>query len=165
LPAGEDNPAASAIRNLLQDHYLHSDVTVKNPETRRLHRQEGEKPGPTVLITTWTGRLGHQLDTRLFSLEAQDDPGHIRDALSTQALLEVAEAIEPDPALIAFQSYLQALAPWRVIVPFDRFSCPRNWQASHGPPDSSGLGPASVSFQGSNYSPRWVLPFMCGRKL
>ena len=31
LPAGEDNPAASAVRNLLQDHRLHYRVTVRNP--------------------------------------------------------------------------------------------------------------------------------------
>jgi hypothetical protein len=30
LPAGEDNPAASAIRNLLQDHRLHYKTTIKD---------------------------------------------------------------------------------------------------------------------------------------
>ena len=33
LPAGEDNPAASAVRNLLADGRLHYKVTVRDPET------------------------------------------------------------------------------------------------------------------------------------
>ena len=119
LPAGEDNPAASAIRNLLQDHELHYDVTVKDPNTGDYIVKKVRKPGPSVLMTTSTRRLGHQLDTRIFSLEAKDDPGHLKSALSAQAALEVAERIpKPDPVLIAFQTYLQHMAPWRVMVPF-----------------------------------------------
>ncbi len=33
LPAGEDNPAASAIRNLLQDHCLNYEVTIRDADT------------------------------------------------------------------------------------------------------------------------------------
>jgi len=118
LPAGEDNPAASAIRNLLQDHYLHYDVVVRDPQTGKFIVKPVEKPGPTVLITTSTRRLGHQLDTRLFSLEINDNPSQIREALGTQARLEINGAVDPDKSLISYQLYLQNKAPWEVIVPF-----------------------------------------------
>jgi hypothetical protein len=36
----------------------------------------------------------------------------------TQATLEISGATKPDPALVAFQSYLQMKAPARVVVPF-----------------------------------------------
>jgi hypothetical protein len=118
LPAGEDNPAASAIRNLLQDGCLHYEVVVRDPDTGQYIVKKVSKPGPTVLITTSTRRLGHQMDTRIFSLEVPDDPGQIRAALEAQASQEILGAQEPDAALVAFQAYLQALAPWRVVVPF-----------------------------------------------
>uniref|UniRef100_A0A7C3SJ23 DUF3631 domain-containing protein n=1 Tax=Desulfobacca acetoxidans TaxID=60893 RepID=A0A7C3SJ23_9BACT len=120
LPAGEDNPAASAIRNLLQDHHLHYEVTVRDPETGKHVVDRISKPGPTVLVSTSTKRLGHQLDTRVFSLEINDGAEHIREALNTQAELELAEALGPDGGLIAYQGYLQLLAPWEVRVPFVR---------------------------------------------
>jgi len=118
LPAGEDNPAASAVRNLLQDHSLSYKVTVKNPETGEYCVKEVHKPGPTVMISTSTRRLGYQLDTRVFSLDVVDTPDKIEAALLAQAELELNGATAPDDALIAFQSYLQALAPWDVAVPF-----------------------------------------------
>lgn len=120
LPAGEDNPAASAIRNLLQDHFLHYEVTVQNPDTREYTTKKISKPGPTVLITTSTRRLGHQLDTRLFSLGVCDSPQKIKEALMTQADLELNGAPKPEAGLIAFQAYLQSLAPWKVVIPFVR---------------------------------------------
>lgn len=123
LPKGEDNPAASAIRNLLQDHFLHYKVVVKNPDTGKFETQAIAKPGPTVLITTAVRRLRTQLDTRLFTLQVRDDHGQVRAALRTQAQVELHGIVEPNPALIAFQGYLQALAPWEVLVPFaDRLS-------------------------------------------
>ena len=119
LPAGEDNPAASAIRNMLQDHYLHYAVTVRDPETGDFAVREISKPGPTTMITTSTRRLGHQLDTRVFTLEVPDDHAQICHALRAQTRLELAgRPSDPDPALLAFQQYLQAMAPWDVIVPF-----------------------------------------------
>lgn len=118
LPAGEDNPAASAVRNLLQEHRLKYKVTVRNPETGEYGVKEVDKPGPTVLITTSTRRLGHQFDTRIFSLDVLDTPDKIEAALLAQAELELNGATVPDEALIAFQGYLQALAPWEVAVPF-----------------------------------------------
>ena len=118
LPAGEDNPAASAVRNLLQEHCLKYKVTIKNPETGEYGVKEVEKPGPTVMISTSTRRLGHQLDTRFFSLNVADDPDKIKEALLTQAELDLNGATAPDDPLIAFQSYLQILAPWKVVIPF-----------------------------------------------
>jgi hypothetical protein len=119
LPAGEDNPAASAVRNMLQDHRLHYSVTVRDPGTGDFAVREISKPGPTTLITTSTRRLGPQLDTRVFILEVPDDHAQIGHALRAQASLELAGGTaDPDPALLAFQEYLQALAPWDVVVPF-----------------------------------------------
>jgi hypothetical protein len=118
LPAGEDNPAASAIRNLLQEHRLAYDVTQRDDETGEYTVRRIDKEGPTVLITTSTRPLGEQLTTRLFSLEISDSHGQISAALSTQAGLEISGTTGPDVALVAYQSYLQLQAPVRVFVPF-----------------------------------------------
>ncbi len=118
LASGEDNPAASAIRNLLQDHHLHYEVTVRDPDTGDFTVRKVEKPGPTVLITTSTRPLGAQLMTRLFSLEVGDSKEQIGAALETQAALEIEGAHPLDGALVAFQGYLQLKAPLNVIVPF-----------------------------------------------
>jgi hypothetical protein len=118
LPAGEDNPAASAIRNLLQDHQLKYKVTIRDANTGSFRVHEVVKPGPTVLLTTAVRRLGPQLDTRVFTLDVPDDPHQLRQALITQGQIEVEEVAEPDPALISYQAYLQALAPWDVLIPY-----------------------------------------------
>ena len=120
LPAGEDNPAASAVRNLLQDHRLHYVVTVRDPVSGDYIVREVDKPGPTTLITTSTRSLGDQLMSRLFSLQIADTKEQIGAALTTQAVLETDGIIEPDAGLVVFQSYLQLTAPARVVVPFAR---------------------------------------------
>jgi len=71
-----------------------------------------------VLITTSTRRLGDQLESRLFSVEVRDDQSQVREALRKQAELELQRAPRPPQALVAYQAYLQALAPWDVVVPF-----------------------------------------------
>jgi hypothetical protein len=118
LPSGEDNPASSAVRGLLQDGRLHYMVTVRDPGTGDFTLREIDKPGPTVLITTAVRPLGAQLMTRLFSLEVADDASQVAAALRTQAAVELHGASAPDAALVAFQAYLQARAPWDVVVPF-----------------------------------------------
>jgi hypothetical protein len=118
LPSGEDNPAASAIRNLLQDHSLHYEVTIRDPDTGDFTVRKVEKPGPTVLITTSTRSLGAQLMTRLFTLEIGDSKEQIGAALETQAALEIEGTPPLDGALVAFQHYLQLRAPLNIIVPF-----------------------------------------------
>ncbi len=118
LPAGEDSPAASAVRNLCQDHYLHYQVTVRDKETGDFTVKEISKPGPTVLVTTSTRKLGHQLDSRLFSVEVADDQKQIRAALTAQAHLEMEGGTDVPDALIAYQALLQTAVPWDVIVPF-----------------------------------------------
>jgi hypothetical protein len=118
LPAGEDNPAASAIRNLLQDGRLHYQVTVADPTNGGYTVHEVDKPGPTVLMTTSTRRLGHQLMTRLFTVEIPDEPGHVRAALAAQAALELDDPPPLNEALVAHQRYLGSLAPIDVVVPF-----------------------------------------------
>ena len=118
LPAGEDNPAASAIRNLLQDHSLHYDVTIRDAVTGDFVVRTVDKPGPTVLITTSTRPLGTQLMTRLFTLEISDSKAQIGAALNTQATLETEGSKPVDSSLVAFQAYLQLKAPFKVVVPF-----------------------------------------------
>ena len=118
LPAGEDNPAASAVRNLLQDHCLHYEVTIRDADTGDYTVRKVIKPGPTVLITTSTRSLGHQLMTRLFTLEISDSKEQISAALETQAVIEIEGSKLPASSLVAFQHYLQVRAPFKVIVPY-----------------------------------------------
>lgn len=118
LPSREDNPAASAIRNLLQDNHLHYKVTVRDAESGDFSVRVISKPGPSVLVTTAVRRLGQQLDSRLFSLEVPDDPGQVRQSLDAQAEIELSGSVVACDALIAYQSHLQVLAPWEVVVPF-----------------------------------------------
>ena len=119
LPAGEDNSAASAVRNVMTDHYLHYATTVRDPETGEFMVVEIEKPGPTTLMTTAVKRLGPQLDSRLFILEVPDDQKQLAAALHMQATLEARGGpVDPPAPLLAFQAYLQSRAPWEVVVPF-----------------------------------------------
>ena len=120
LPAGEDNPAASAIRNMLQDHHLHYQVTVKDKATSDFTVRTIDKPGPTVLITTSTRPLGEQLMTRLFTLEISDSKEQITASLQAQSSLEIGGLNHFDNALVDFQAYLQLKTPIKVIVPFAR---------------------------------------------
>ena len=118
LPAGEDNPAASAIRNLLQDHQLHYKVAVWDERARQYVTQQISKEGPTVLFTTSIRRLGEQLSSRLFCVDVPDDQEQVRKALLAQAKIETEGVPDPPDELIAYQGLLQTKAPWDVIVPF-----------------------------------------------
>jgi MarR family len=118
LPAGEDNPAASAIRNLLTDGSLHYQVVVPDRATARFVVRTIEKAGPTVLITTATRPLGEQLMSRLLVIELPDDHRQLQAVLAAQARLEVDGVPPADPGLVAFQAFLQELAPISVFVPF-----------------------------------------------
>jgi hypothetical protein len=118
LPSGEDNSAASAIRNLMQDGSLRYDVTIRDKETGEYTVREIRKEGPTELVTTAVRPLGNQLMSRLFTLDITGDNDQIRAALKAQALAEVGVVTEVDGALVAFQEYLQVYAPWDVVVPF-----------------------------------------------
>jgi hypothetical protein len=118
LPASEDNPAASAIRNLCQDHRLHYSVVVKDLETGTFTVKEIDKDGPTTLVTTAVRFIGGQLGTRLFLVEVPEDVKRLQQALAAQAKAEVKPPVQPDQALIAYQSILQRKAPIDVIVPF-----------------------------------------------
>ncbi|HLX34979.1 MAG TPA: hypothetical protein VKR30_06990 [Candidatus Limnocylindrales bacterium] len=118
LPAGEDNPAASAIRNLLTDGYLHYWVVRFDRATGERVAQPVKKQGPTVLITTATRPLGEQLMSRLFPIDLPDDRRQLGAVLAAEARLEVDGVPPVDPGLVAFQSHLQRLAPISVYVPF-----------------------------------------------
>ena len=120
LPTGEDNPAASAVRNLLQEHRLHYQVVEAGKGNRQSTRII-EKEGPTALITTAVKPLGEQLMSRLFRIDVPDDQNQIRAALRSQASLELHGAKKPNDDLIAYQAYLQQVAvqePFDVIVPY-----------------------------------------------
>jgi len=120
LPAGEDNPAASAVRNLAQDGELHYDVVVRDSTTGDYVVRKVRKEGPTVLLTTSTRVMGGQLGSRFFTLEAPFDRLYIQAALLKQAELEDTGMPQPDSSLVAFQAYLQAIAPIDINVPFVR---------------------------------------------
>lgn len=120
LPAGEDNPAASAVRTLLQEGHVSYKVTIRDSENGGYVVKTVDRPGPTVLLTTAVKSLGPQLSTRLFSLDIPDDVNQIRAALAAQGGLEEDGVAEVDASLIAFQAYLQAGTPWDVTVPFAR---------------------------------------------
>lgn len=118
LPAGEDNPAASAIRVLLQDHRVRYDVTVRDGQSGQFRTTHVDRGGPTVLITTAVRSLGDQLTSRMFTVEMAEGQDQVRAALRAQAKLELYAAPQPNSDLISFQAYLQAAAPWDVFVPF-----------------------------------------------
>ncbi len=119
MPSGEDNPAASALRNLLQDGNLHYEVTVKDNEKGGFKVLSVNKEGPTVLITTSTRHLPDQLRTRIFTHEPPSDPQQVKDALTIQGRIEDGTfTTTRDDGLVAYQLYLQVLAPWHVRVPF-----------------------------------------------
>lgn len=120
LPAGEDNPAASAIRALLSENRLTYKTLARNPATGNFETITIEHEGPTVLLTTSTRRLGHQLMTRLFTLDIPDDQASVRQVLDMQAQIELDGVAPPEETLIAYQELLQELAPWHVVVPFAR---------------------------------------------
>jgi len=118
LPASEDSPIASAIRNLLQDNQLSYKVTRQDPRTGDYGVQDVTKEGPTVVITTAVKSLGPQLTTRFFTVDVPDDPSQMRAALSAQGKIEVEGVRQVDESVVAFQELLQLGAPWDVIVPF-----------------------------------------------
>jgi hypothetical protein len=118
ISGSEDNPAASAIRGLLTDGHLHYDVVVPERGPMRFSTRSIDRPGPTVMITTATRPLGDQLMSRLLVVDLPEDGAHLRSVLQTQARLEVEGPPPIDPALPAFQAYLQELAPIPVVVPF-----------------------------------------------
>src|SRR5262249_15252202 len=70
--------------------------------------------------TTAIRRLGPQLESRLFAVDIPDDRAQIRQALATQADLELFGVYDANPAVVAYQTLLQAQAPWQVVVPFAR---------------------------------------------
>ena len=118
LPREEDNPAASALRSLLQEHHLKYSVVVYDQSLGRYVTQQVEKPGPTCLLTTGIKRTEPQLDSRLLCVEVPEDVAQITAALDMQAKIEINGVEDPSAELLAFQGYLQALAPWDVVIPF-----------------------------------------------
>ena len=118
IPVGEEAGAASsAIRNLLTDNFMSYDVVIKD-KNNEFTTQAIRKDGPTVLFTTTTRRLGDQLMSRMWIVEVPDNHGQLQASLTAAGEAYVAGLPEPNENLIAFQGYLQARAPWDVLVPF-----------------------------------------------
>jgi hypothetical protein len=120
LPRGEDNPAASAVRHLLQEHRLRYEVVVRRPDTGDFAVRTVEREGPTLLLTTAVRGPGGQLGTRLWQLPVPDDEARLREVLEAQGLVEEEGAAGPDEALRAYQAVLQKMAPWDVVIPYAR---------------------------------------------
>ena len=120
LPRGEDNPAASAVRHLLQEHRLKYEVVERDAETGEHYVRSVERQGPTLLVTTAVRAPGGQLATRLFLLPVPDDESRLREVLEAQGRLEEEGSSHPNQLLRDYQTYLQKLAPWDVFVPFAR---------------------------------------------
>jgi hypothetical protein len=118
LDAGEDNPAASAIRNMLQDNVLEYLVVVTQKDGKPPKTYKIKKEGPTMLVTTAIKPLGHQLMTRLFALDIPGDDNQINAALDKIVQNHKHAPADPPGALVAYQKYLQDKAPWDVLVPF-----------------------------------------------
>ena len=66
LPAGEDNPAASAMGSMLVGNVMRYFVVEPKLYGKSYHAREIVLPGPPVLHTTSTKLLRHPLMTRLF---------------------------------------------------------------------------------------------------
>jgi hypothetical protein len=84
----EDGPAAAFVRALIHDGRAVYSYPVRGEDgVWATHDKVHE--GPTMLVTTSVRGLGHQLDTRVFTLDAPDDREYIRAALKAQALAEL----------------------------------------------------------------------------
>jgi len=118
LPTNEDGPAASALRALLQENRVRYSHTIKDKDTGGYVTYDLDIQGPCVLITTATRTIGSQMMTRMFTLEMQDDPAKVRAALRAQADVELGVEEASFPELVAYQEYLQMMAPWKVVVPY-----------------------------------------------
>lgn len=118
----EDNPAASAVRSLLQENELTWQVVEYDAETHSHYVRVIKRRGPSVLITTSTRSFreqrAEQLDTRVLTLEVVSDAQQIRAALKAQARAERHGLPSPPAELIAFQELLGLLGPWDVTLPF-----------------------------------------------
>ena len=118
LPAGEDSAPASAVRSMLQDGEMNYDVTERDKETGKSTVVHIHKPGPTVLITTSTKKLGPQMMTRFFDLEISGGDEQINAVLDQIVINHHLGVVEPPKELVEYQRYLQSKVPWDVDVPF-----------------------------------------------
>jgi hypothetical protein len=118
----DESAVAGFFLELLQRGQAVYSYLVRDPETGEQVTVHKVREGPTVLVTTMVKRLGaDEMDTRLNTLDWPEDREQHYAALMAQADLEDEEAVpEPRPEFVAFQRYLQALAPIDVYVPFVR---------------------------------------------
>jgi len=122
IPQGEEaSVVLSALRHLLQHNHLEYYVTVRGGE-KGFHTECIKKEGPTALVLTGTKRFtdDNQMDSRLHVINMDESTEQLHRALDFQTKLDQGEEelTECPPALVAFQRWLQAKAPFDVVVPY-----------------------------------------------
>lgn len=122
IPKGDDSPAASAIRTLMQEGSMIYEAVIQGKDGHECSVQKSRRDGPAVLITTGVAPLPAQLGTRIFVVETNESQEQINAALALQAELEMGSSPEIPTEIIALQAYLQAWAlasdGLEVSVPF-----------------------------------------------
>jgi hypothetical protein len=119
---GDDGDVANAaltyLRTLVVNGIAHYDVVVKVKEGFTTVRYT--KEGPAALVVTGTRRIGdEQLRSRLHEVEVVVDKQRLAAVIGAQGrLLGGGSSLSASKDIIALQSYLQALAPIEVVIPF-----------------------------------------------
>jgi hypothetical protein len=112
-----DGPGASIIRALVWEGRLVYETVEKTHKGMKPLRID--KPGPTGLITTTTGTVEPELETRMLTLNVRDDPDHSRAILKATA--RRAAGKQPNIDLAPFHAFQRELALSDVqdpVVPF-----------------------------------------------
>ena len=113
-----DGIGASLLRNIAWEGQLVYETVEKTGEGMRPRRIE--KPGPTGFITTTTGRVEPELETRVLTVAIDDTPQATRTILAALASRANGHAAEP-PDLApwhAAQAWLVAHGDRAVTIPF-----------------------------------------------
>jgi len=119
-PTEENSPVIGFFLTLLQDGEASYSYPIRDKDTGRFTSETKTRQGPTVLVTTTVEKIAQtEMDTRLSGLNWPDDRAQQQAALKAQADLHMGALIpEPRPEFLAFQKYLQALAPISVVFPY-----------------------------------------------
>jgi hypothetical protein len=117
----EDGPAASAVRAIGEAHLMRYVVVERDEQTGRWGTRTIERPGPTNLMTTSVRSLGEQLGTRHLEVTISDADEQTREIMHVHADRAMGdEPPDPDPSLLAVQTWLGIAGTWSVVVPYAR---------------------------------------------
>ena len=106
------------LRELASNNRLRYETVEATPQG--LRPRVIDRPGPTGLITTSTGAVDRELDTRLLRVEIADTPDATRKVMRAAAE-RAAGALEKAPdlrPLVAGQLWLQLVGRREAVVPF-----------------------------------------------